>query len=376
MNRHPPVQVAAVEAFAEQNHELGGIDSRFRTMADHAPVLLWMTGTDGMCDFFNQTWLRFTGRSMADEVGLGWAEGVHPEDFQHCVNTFMAAFVKREPFSMEYRLRRHDGEYRWILDRGAPHLDETARFCGFIGSCVDITEQRDAHNALQLLNSELGRQVRERTALAKARKELLREVHHRVKNDLQLVSSILRMHGRGNVNENSAEVLKQCEQRIHSIARVHEYMYQSDDMARLNFSSHLDDILDELTSMAPTRVRVERDIAPDLTLKVDKAIPISMVLHELLTNATRHAFPDRQGTIRITCKPIENGARLMLAVDDDGIGLNGALERAPRGTLGWTLIRALTAQVAGELHVSSDGGTHVTLCVDKTPNEEEGGTSP
>src|SRR6188508_1397183 len=114
-------------------------ESRFRTMADQAPVLLWMAGRDGLCDFFNQTWLRFTGRSLEEELGNGWAEGVHPEDFSRCMQVFLEAFVAQRPFAMEYRLKRHDGEYRWILDQGAPRFDGDGEFGGFIGSCVDIT---------------------------------------------------------------------------------------------------------------------------------------------------------------------------------------------------------------------------------------------
>ena len=119
------------------------IESRFRIMADVAPVLLWMAGTDALCTFFNQTWLDFTGRTLEQEWGVGWAEGVHFEDFQRCVDTYMAAFAERRTFEMEYRLRRADGQYRWVLDRGTPRWERDGRFAGYIGSCVDITDRKD-----------------------------------------------------------------------------------------------------------------------------------------------------------------------------------------------------------------------------------------
>jgi PAS domain S-box-containing protein len=118
-------------------------ESRFQIMADVAPVLLWMAGPDALCTFFNQTWLDFTGRTLEEEWGVGWAEGVHFEDFQRCVDTYMAAFAERRTFEMEYRLRRADGQFRWVLDRGTPRWERDGRFAGYIGSCVDITDRKD-----------------------------------------------------------------------------------------------------------------------------------------------------------------------------------------------------------------------------------------
>jgi len=128
---------------------MGEIENRFRNMADASPVLLWMAGTDGLCTFFNQTWLTFTGRSVEEEWGVGWAENVHFEDFAHCMNTYVEAFNARSVFEMEYRLRRHDGEYRWILDRGTPRYTPTGVFAGYIGSCIDITERRHLEQELR-----------------------------------------------------------------------------------------------------------------------------------------------------------------------------------------------------------------------------------
>jgi PAS domain S-box-containing protein len=118
-------------------------ETRFRNMADVAPVLLWMAGPDALCTFFNQTWLDFTGRTLEQEWGVGWAEGVHFEDFQRCVDTYMAAFAERRTFEMEYRLRRADGQFRWVLDRGTPRWERDGRFAGYIGSCADITDRKD-----------------------------------------------------------------------------------------------------------------------------------------------------------------------------------------------------------------------------------------
>ena len=125
-------------------HEL-----QYRTLADSGQALIWMAGTDKLCNYFNKVWLEFTGRSMEQEWGNGWAEGVHPDDFQRCLDAYVAAFDRREKFSITYRLRRHDGEYRWLQDDGCPRYDSKGGFIGYIGYCLDVTERMQAEEELQ-----------------------------------------------------------------------------------------------------------------------------------------------------------------------------------------------------------------------------------
>jgi len=124
-------------------------EERFRLLADTAPVLIWLAGTDNQCYFFNKTWLEFTGRTLVQEMGHGWTEGVHPDDYHYCIETYLNAFKAQKKFRIEYRLRRHDGKYRWILDAGVPRFTSNGHFAGYTGSCIDITDRKQVEERLR-----------------------------------------------------------------------------------------------------------------------------------------------------------------------------------------------------------------------------------
>src|SRR5271163_624768 len=164
-------------------------EERFRLVANTAPMLIWMSDTHRLCTYFNHTWVEFTGRPMELELGNGWAEGVHPEDLQWCLDTYVRAFDAREKFTMEYRLRRCDGEYRWILDIGVPRFNPDGSFAGFIGSCVDVTDRKLAEEALSGVNSKLiEAQEHERARIA-------RELHDDISQRLAMLTIELEQFG-------------------------------------------------------------------------------------------------------------------------------------------------------------------------------------
>ena len=121
----------------------------YKLLVEKAPIMIWRSDLTMGCDYFNEVWLAFTGRSIELETGNGWAEGVHPEDFDQCLKIYIDHFTRREVFEMTYRLRRFDGVYRWIFDRGVPFHDSEGQFRGYIGSCIDVTERREAQEALK-----------------------------------------------------------------------------------------------------------------------------------------------------------------------------------------------------------------------------------
>ena len=171
-------------------------EERFRVLADTAPVMVWRSGPDQRCDFFNQPWLEFRGRRLQDEIGEGWTEGVHPDDLRHCLATYTAAWPGRESFRMEYRLLRGDGDYRWVLDMGVPRLASDGTLLGYIGSCIDITERRQAEEALRANEAALrqshaeiedlaGRLI---TAQEAERARIARDLHDDISQQLAAIS--------------------------------------------------------------------------------------------------------------------------------------------------------------------------------------------
>jgi PAS domain S-box-containing protein len=152
MSRRPDlVKIADMElesAVEELRSALAESERRFRWLSDAMPLLIWQCNQEGKCDYFNKGWLDFTGRTMEQEVGDGWAEGVHREDAPRVMQTFLSALSRREGFQLEYRLRHHSGEHRWILDRGVLRLDSEGQFMGYIGGCLDITERKRMEEAL------------------------------------------------------------------------------------------------------------------------------------------------------------------------------------------------------------------------------------
>ena len=138
----------AEEELAIRNLE--DAEKHHRAFLDNLPALIWVAGTDRRCTFFNQTWLKFTGRTLEQEQGTGWTNGIHADDTDRRLKTFQTAFDARQPFTMEYRLRNSDGQYRWILDFGTPWFETDGQFAGYIGGSHDITDRRRANETLRL----------------------------------------------------------------------------------------------------------------------------------------------------------------------------------------------------------------------------------
>lgn len=320
----------------------------FEELADNAPVMVWRAGTDMSCDWFNHPWLNFTGRTVEQERGYGWAEGVHPDDLDACIATYRTAFDAREKFSMTYRLRRHDGAYRWLLDNGAPYFKGGA-FAGYFGTCVDVTEQREAHDAVV-------------AALAE-RDVLLREVYHRVKNNLQQIDGLIALESETLSDPEAKHVLAALSGRVRALGAVHQRLISSDSVMELSVGGFMADLCREIGRSHNLGKRsISLDVqVDDSKIHIDRAVIVGLLVNELVTNALKHAFPDgRSGVVTVRYAREEEGTVLEIA--DNGVGLDSDrnVVDSPR-QLGLRLVGGFADQLDGRIEFVSSGGTRARV---------------
>jgi PAS domain S-box-containing protein len=280
--------------------------NEYRLLVQHSPVMIWRSGLDAKCDYFNETWLDFTGRTLAQEMGDGWAEGVHAEDFDRCVACYLDHFHRREVFEMEYRLRRADGEYRWILDRGVPFTDDAGAFAGFIGSCVDVDERRKAQAAQE-------RHSQEQLALARDfERWILAIVSHDIRNPLGTIRFAARCIR--DVAEPSSPTIKHAAIIDRGVSRIEHIVGDLLDLARERDGSGIPidrketdlgrvcrEIIDELDTIARDR-QITFDCEVEGIGAWDGA-RIAQAISNLTSNAVRHGTPGSPVHVRLTGDP-------------------------------------------------------------------------
>ena len=317
----------------------------FHTMADTAPVLIWIAGLDKLRMYFNQGWLHYTGRTLEQERENGWTDGVHPEDFARCLKTYGEAFDRREPFQMEYRLRKADGQYGWLLARGVPRLLQNGKFAGYIGICIDLTERKDLEDRLR--------------KAVKEKESLLREVHHRVKNNLQVISSLLNLQAASIKDPQVVQLFRESQTRITSIALLHDTLHRSNDLSCIRMSDYLRTLAGHVFrsyGIDPKAVVLDL-LVEDLAFDIDTAMTCGMIVEELLSNSLKHAYAGgRRGRIQIELQAQDEGAYL-LQVRDDGVGISKDGVRRNPGSLGLELVNLLAGKLEGTVELQNGPGT-------------------
>jgi PAS domain S-box-containing protein len=357
-------------------------EARFQAMADTAPVLIWMTGTDGLCNYFNKPWLEFTGRTMEQEVGIGWTEGVHPDDVQGCFDGFLPAFHARKPFRMEYRLRRADGEYRWVIESGIPRYTGGGEFAGYIGSNIDITDLKHAEaegQRLRQLEADLAH-INRVSMMGELAASLAHEIKQPIAAALMDAKSCVRwlQHDTPDVAEGCQAALRMINDATRAtevIDRVRSlYKRDTSDRELLDLNGIIREMIILLHDKAdPNFISIRVELTSGLPLITADRVQLQQVLMNLILNAIE-AMKDTKGELTVTSKRTDDD-QLLISVSDSGIGLpNGEPDRIfdaffttkTQGTgMGLSISRRIIESHGGSLWASANterGATfHFTL---------------
>ncbi|HEY5749830.1 MAG TPA: PAS domain-containing sensor histidine kinase [Chryseolinea sp.] len=317
-------QVKAKKIVAER-------EAWFRNMADNAPVMIWVSGTDKQCTYFNNTWLQFTGRSLVQELGDGWTEGVHADDLEPTFKTYVEAFDRRDPFVMEYRLRRADGLYRWIQDSGKPTYADDV-FTGYVGSCSDIHEQRAITSELEMLvqkrTTELYEALGREKEMNQLKSRFVSMASHEFRTPLSVVLSSASLIERYSDGENNGHVTKHIHRIKSSVGNLTSILNDFLSLDKLeqgkvemewsefDIVHFMQDVIESVQLLQKSGQTIDFTHAGDTTVTIDQK-KLRYVLVNLLSNSMKYS-PEG--------KPIhlqsgnESGV-LSIVVRDNGIGI-------------------------------------------------------
>jgi PAS domain S-box-containing protein len=318
-------------------------DKRFRLMADSAPVLVWLSGHDGRYTDVNLEWRRFTGRTLESALGDGWTESIHPEDLSFALMTYRQSFESKRGFSSEYRMRRNDGVYRWLLDKGVPRFQEDGSFAGFIGCCVDITEVKQARAA----QAELGGRIMR--AQEEERSRIARELHDDICQRLALVAN--GVHELERLRESEvrfAEEVRDLWHLTNELSTDVQHMSHALHPSKLRYLG-LGAAIRDLCREFSRQHQVEVDCAvrglPEL-MSEQVSLTLFRTAQECLHNVAKHS---RASHVRLELEPQEGAVGL--CISDDGVGFDPEEIAAPG--LGLASMRERLRLAGGEFSVTS-----------------------
>jgi PAS domain S-box-containing protein len=363
-------------------------EQNFRTLADSGRALIWTSGTDKLCNYFNSVWLEFTGRKLEQEMGNGWTEGVHPDDLQSCLDIYVGAFDRREKFSMEYRMLRYDGEYRWILDDGCPRYDSMGEFIGYIGHCLDISERK--HDEEE--NAKLEVQLRHAQKMESIG-FLAGGIAHDLNNILFPISGLSEMLlddvPPGNPeHESIKQIYKSAQRGSDLVKQILTFSRQSKPQKLpIKIQSILKDVLRLVRSTIPMNIEITSHIKPDCGMVSADPTQVHQIVMNLITNAY-HAVERNGGTIDIELKEtgppdvtsgyfvrLLAGGYARITVSDTGTGIDKTLidkifdpyfttKELGKGTgLGLSVVYGIVKEHSGDIQVYSEVGRGTTFHV-------------
>jgi PAS domain S-box-containing protein len=341
-------------------------EERFRTMADTAPVMVWVAGPDALCTFFNRQWLEFTGRTMEQEIGNGWAEGIYPSDSQPCMDYYLSSFTSRSPFTMEYRLKRADGQYRWLVDTGVPRFGPAGEFLGYIGSCVDISERKQSEQTLQHLTARIFMLQDEE------RQRVAAELHDGLGQSLAIIKNRAQMGLRSQANPD--RIMEQLEEisatATASILEVREIAHnlRPYELDRLGLGAAIESMVERVSNSTSISLTADLEGMKDL-LSPEAETSVYRIVQEALNNVIQHSKATAARIEIRTC-----GRQMTISIQDNGSGFPVSVGNGSNaGGYGLAGIAERVRGLGGFFEIVSqpEGGTTLTVHLESNVAEAE-----
>jgi PAS domain S-box-containing protein len=379
---------ALINEAHDKTNALRESEARFRTMADSAPMMIWMTGPAKQGEYFNKGWLDFTGRRIDEELGEGWATGIHPEDLDHCLTTCKTAFDARQPFNLEFRLRRRDGEYRWIADYGIPRYAPDGAFAGYIGSCIDISDGKRDELQLQEQRAEL-------THLSRVAVlgELTGALAHELNQPLTAILSNAQAAQRflaqqpanlSEIHDILKDIVDEDKRAGEVIRRLRALLKKGEaQLQPLDINDVVNEVLDLARADCVARgVTLHRELTPSLPAVRGDRVHLQQVLLNLIVNACDAMSSCEPHDRRITiATAVDEEGAVQVSVSDCGHGipenqLDGLFEpfyttKVQGLGLGLTICRSIVAAHGGKLVAINIPTGGAMLCL-SLPAHDEG----
>lgn len=353
---------------------------RFRAIADTAPVMIWTTGTDGLCNYFSKQWLDFTGRTMEQEVGTGWVDGVYPDDVQGCFDCFLPAFHSRKPFRMEYRLRRADGEYRWVDESGIPRYTAGGEFAGYIGCNIDITDRKRAEEErerLRQVQSELAH-INRVTTMGELAASIAHEIRQPISAAHTNAKTCLRWLGRDQpdieeAREAASRIVQDVTRASEIINRIRVlFKKEEPERERVDVNEVIREMIGLLRSEAARHaISIDTELPPEpLNVRADR-VQLQQVLMNLMLNGME-AINEANvaGGLTIKTQRYLDG-QVLISISDTGIGLpperadkvfDAFFTTKPQGTgMGLSISRSIIESHGGRLWATCNSDRGATF---------------
>ncbi len=345
-----PVSVVKVNnditAFKRTAEALRLSEVQFRTLANAIDHLCWITDGSGSILWCNERWYAYTGTTEEQMAGID-VPSLHDADlYAEIMERWRHSLATGTEFEMVFPLRGANGSFRSFLNKGVPVRNAAGAVVRWFGTNTDITERQEAIKERESLIEQLKSALNEKTVL-------LKEVHHRVKNNLAVIAGLLEMQSHNLKDPRAQAALAESERRVMSMALIHEYLYASEHLDSVNFGEYVHELARELEAtyaVAPGFVEVSIE-AEEIDLPVHLAIPCGLILNELLSNAFKYAFPDgRNGKIEVAFRRLPSG-ELFLSCADNGAGIPEAFDWQKAKSLGLRIIGILAKQIDGTLNL-------------------------